>query len=77
MKFKLILFSLVFLHVCAFASVKGRVTDKKGEPIPGVNIYWLNSTVGTVSDNSGEFTVPLQSGNNLLVLSNVAFTPDT
>ncbi len=77
MKFKLILFSLVFLNFCTFASVKGKVTDKKGEPIPGVNIYWLNSTVGTVSDNSGEFAVPLQSGNDLLVLSNVAFTPDT
>ena len=77
MKFKLILFSLVFLHICAFASVKGRVTDKKGEPIPGVNIYWLNSTVGAVSDNLGEFSVPLHSGSNLLVVSNVAFSPDT
>jgi outer membrane cobalamin receptor len=57
--------------------VKGRVTDKKGEPIPGVNIYWLNSTVGAVSDNLGEFSVPLHSGSNLLVVSNVAFSPDT
>lgn len=68
---------MVFLSLFAFAGIKGKVTDKKGEAVPGVNIYWLNSTVGTVSDNTGEFTIPEYEGANRLVVSNVAFRPDT
>jgi len=74
----LILFQLLFLSTCFFAAgVKGKVTDTKGEPIPGVNIYWINSGTGTVSNQNGEFTLEHRDNSGKLVFSNVAFRKDT
>lgn len=61
----------------SFALIKGKVTDKKGEPIPGVNIYWLNTTDGTVSTENGEFEISRSTQTNKLIFSNVAFNTDT
>lgn len=74
----IILFNLIlFYSVPFFASVKGIVKNTKGEPIEGVNIFWLNTDKGTVSDNKGTFTIDLVAETNILVFTNVAFTPDT
>ena len=27
-------------------------------PLAGVNIFWLNTTIGTVSDQEGKFVIP-------------------
>jgi CarboxypepD_reg-like domain len=47
-----------FLTSLAFAQqtvVSGRVTDKKGEPLPDVNIQFLDSKISTRSDSLGDF----------------------
>ncbi len=36
-------------------SVKGRVTDSSGQPLPGVSIIIKNSTQGTVTNTNGDF----------------------
>lgn len=59
------------------STLKGKVTDQKGIPVPGVNIFWLNSTSGTVSDENGEFQLSRLSSAHMLVFSNVAFKRDT
>ena len=74
----IILSIVVFLSTIQIhANVNGKVTDKRGEPIPGVNIYWLNTTIGTVSDTNGSFAIQNNDSSKLLVFSNVAFQNDT
>lgn len=72
-----ILLLLMACSVSALAGIKGKVTDKKGEPITGVNIIWLNTTRGTVTDIKGEFEIERTAESNKLVFSNVAYNPDT
>lgn len=75
----LVLFQLLLLFsISIFAvGIKGKVTDTKGIPVPGVNIYWINSGSGTVSDQNGEFSLEHRDHSGRLVFSNVAFRKDT
>lgn len=47
----------------AQTTIRGSVrTAGSGEPIPGANVYWLGTSIGTVTDAEGAFTIdpPLQ-----------------
>lgn len=39
--------------------VKGKITDKEGNPIPNVFVFVLNKTIGTVSDANGNYILGL------------------
>ena len=45
--------------------------------VPGVNIYWLGTSVGTVSDIDGNFNIPYKSEYKQLVFSYVGYKTDT
>ncbi len=77
MKQILILSCLVLISISATADIKGKVMDKKGDPVQGVNIYWLNSTTGGVSDKSGNFSLKGSQLSDKLIFSNVAYNTDT
>ncbi|GAA3647880.1 TonB-dependent receptor plug domain-containing protein [Flavivirga jejuensis] len=53
--------------------------NEKNEPIglPGANVYWLNTSVGVVTDIDGTFTIPYENGYTQLVISYVGFKTDT
>ncbi|MDO5968311.1 TonB-dependent receptor [Flavivirga aquimarina] len=53
--------------------------NEKNEPIglPGANVYWLNTSVGTVTDIDGKFTIPYQKEYTKLIISYVGFKTDT
>lgn len=54
--------------------ITGRVTDEKGEGIPGASILLKNSTaVGTSTDIDGTFTLVLPQGNNTIVVSSIGY----
>lgn len=75
---RIFLFSIILLSVFPlFASLKGVVRDSKGEPIQGVNVVWLNTGKGTVSDSKGTFTIEPVDETNILVFSNVAYNTDS
>lgn len=46
-------------------------------PLPGANVYWLNTTVGVSTDIDGMFTIPYKKDYKKLVISYVGFTTDT
>jgi outer membrane receptor for ferrienterochelin and colicins len=46
-------------------------------PLPGANVYWLNTTVGASTDIDGMFTIPYNKDYKKLVISYVGFTTDT
>lgn len=53
--------------------VKGRVTDDKGEALPGVSILEKGTSNGTSTDNDGRFTLSVQGSASTLVFSFIGF----
>ncbi len=50
-------------------SIKGKVTDKSGEPLPGVSIIVTGTTIGTITDLSGDFSISPPTGSKSLSIS--------
>lgn len=58
MKTILKLFTLLFCVVSfAQTTIKGKITDETGLPLPGANIVVVDTTIGTVSDFDGNYTL--------------------
>jgi len=60
-----------------FSSVKGKVTTKNGIPIAGVNVYWMQTNIGIVTNEQGEFELVENENSTKIVFSNVAYQSDT
>ncbi|TAJ11795.1 SusC/RagA family TonB-linked outer membrane protein [Marinilabiliaceae bacterium JC017] len=50
-------------------TIKGKVTDKTGEAIPGVSILVKGTMEGTITDIDGNYSLKVSSGNDVLVFS--------
>ncbi len=69
--------SLLAILICATnvfgqqaTEIKGKIIDTSGESIVGANIYLAGTTIGTVTDLEGNFTLRTQSrGNYNLIVS--------
>jgi outer membrane receptor for ferrienterochelin and colicins len=46
-------------------------------PIGGANLIWLDTTVGAVTNEQGEFEIPMNSNSNQLIVSYIGFKTDT
>lgn len=55
-------------------NVKGRIVDASGEPIIGASIQVKGTTLGTVSDMDGNFSLDMPE-NGILQISYIGFTP--
>lgn len=55
-------------------TVTGIVTDKKGEPLPGVTIKIKGTDAGTITGINGSFSLQLTSGNETLVISYLGYS---
>jgi TonB-linked SusC/RagA family outer membrane protein len=54
--------------------ISGTVTDATtGEPLPGVNIVVKETTIGTITDSNGKYTIQLPSPNAVLIFSFVGY----
>ncbi|QEK52443.1 TonB-dependent receptor [Pedobacter aquae] len=74
-----LIFLTLYLYCCAITygqdlRVTGKVTDEKGEALPGVSIKIKNETVSTQTNVSGEFALRVGSENQILVFSYLGFT---
>ncbi|WP_138433252.1 TonB-dependent receptor [Winogradskyella algicola] len=49
----------------------------KEMPLPGANVYWLGSTIGSITDEDGTFSLPYKFSYNKLIISYVGFKTDT
>jgi outer membrane receptor for ferrienterochelin and colicin len=64
----------------AQTTLNGVVLEKinnKDEPIFGTNVYWLNHSIGRVTDENGEFSIPYQPSYKKLVITYVGYQTDT
>ncbi|MBE9665400.1 SusC/RagA family TonB-linked outer membrane protein [Mucilaginibacter boryungensis] len=55
------------------ANVTGKVTDEKGLPLPGVTVKLKGSTIATVTDANGYFTINSQNGQGVLLISSIGY----
>ena len=81
---KIILSILNFLLISnvllAQENIRGQVFSKSNDnlvPMSGVNIYWLDTSVGTISNEDGKFSIPINNNTNKLILSFIGFQTDT
>lgn len=56
-------------------TIKGKVTDAKGEPLPGVTVRLKNTSTVSVTGTSGEFKIDSKDGQGTLVFSYIGFEP--
>ncbi len=56
-------------------TITGNVKDENGEALPGVSIVVKNTTVGVITDFSGNYTLEIPSDADILVYSFVGMKP--
>lgn len=54
-------------------SVRGKVTDRRGEPLPGVNIVVTGTTVGSVTDFDGNYSISIPKNSTQLTFSYIGY----
>ena len=55
-------------------TVAGTVTDENGNPLPGVNMMVERTTIGTISDINGKYTLNVPDRNGVLVFTFVGYS---
>jgi outer membrane receptor for ferrienterochelin and colicin len=75
--FLLILPCLIFSQGQLNGTVFEKNENNKQTPLPGANVYWLNTEVGDVTDFNGKFTIPYNSNYEKLVISYIGYKTDT
>ncbi|MBP7508473.1 MAG: TonB-dependent receptor [Prolixibacteraceae bacterium] len=53
--------------------VKGKVSSESGEPIPGATVYVKGTSMGTITDINGEYSIPSASADQILVFSFIGY----
>ncbi|GGG32450.1 TonB-dependent receptor [Bizionia arctica] len=80
---KKIVFLIALLPLFSFSqeTLKGMIMEvneqNKHTPITGANVYWLDTTVGSVTDFDGKFTLPYKIEYKKIVISYVGYKTDT
>ncbi len=70
--------ALLFISSAAFsATLKGKVTDDKGEPLPYATIYVKGTTTGTAANAQAEYTLQLQPGTYNILCQYMGFRQAT
>lgn len=67
---------LLTIGAQAFAqsAVSGKVTDKAGEPLVGVNVLVKGTNAGTMTDLDGNWTIANVESNAVIVFSSIGFS---
>jgi len=58
-------------------SVSGKITDNKGAPIPGTTVVVQGTTIGTVTDVLGNYSITIPNNASLLKYSFIGFKSQT
>lgn len=54
--------------------ITGTVIDETGNPLPGVNVVVKETTLGTVTDAEGKYSINVPDDNSVLVFSFIGYT---
>ncbi|HYD22775.1 MAG TPA: DUF5686 and carboxypeptidase regulatory-like domain-containing protein, partial [Flavipsychrobacter sp.] len=68
----------LFISYSTYAgTLKGRVTDDKGEPLPYATVYIKGSTIGTAANADAEYSLTLQPGTYNVLCQYIGFQQTT
>ncbi len=56
-------------------TIHGKVTNDKGEPIPGITVTVKGTNIATKTDSDGNYQINVLAANNILLFTGVGFTP--
>jgi hypothetical protein len=74
MKAILTLFFICFIAFNSFGgTLKGKITDQKGEPLSFAIVYLKNTTMGTSANAEGEFALTVPDGSHVAVAQYMGF----
>jgi len=69
------------LFLCSQEKIEGTIiesnSNNKQTGLFGANVHWLNTSVGTVTDVEGKFTIPYKKEYTKLIISYIGFKTDT
>ncbi|WP_295117491.1 TonB-dependent receptor [uncultured Chitinophaga sp.] len=54
-------------------TVTGRITDSKGEPIPGASIQLKGTSKGVVTNENGQYSITVPAADAVLIISSLGF----
>ncbi len=80
---KYLLYILLSIPVISFSQekIEGVISEKneKNEPVglSGANVFWVNASIGTMTDLNGAFSIPYKKEYNQLVISYIGYKTDT
>jgi TonB-linked SusC/RagA family outer membrane protein len=69
----LVLFSTSYYASAQSRAVTGKVTDTKGETLPGVSIKLKGTSIGATSGTDGRYTINVSGNNSILVVTYIGF----
>lgn len=69
--FALMTFCLVTGTALAQRTITGKVTDDKGDPLPGTTVQVKGTTTGTVTNGSGAFSLTVPASARALIFSTI------
>src|SRR5690606_15355435 len=70
-------FALAQNHVEGKVIIAGMDGPSGGAGLPGANVVWAGSSIGTSTNTAGYFTLRRIKGQDLLVASFIGYTSDT
>jgi len=73
--FKNIALLLFFVSQFTYSqeTIKGIVTDENNQPLFRANVFWLNTSLGTITDENGNFSIKKSPETTFLVVSYIGF----
>ena len=79
MQKQLILIVLFLVSTFSFSQeLKGKVTEATAanQSLPRASVQWLNTQIGTTTDENGEFSIPYKTEYTQLIIGFVGFKTD-
>jgi len=61
-----LLTALAMLAFTATRTITGKVTDRTGQPLPGVSVTLEGSSLGTVTDGDGNYSITIDRNDGKL-----------
>ncbi|WP_298224322.1 DUF5686 and carboxypeptidase regulatory-like domain-containing protein [Flavobacterium sp.] len=65
--------ALLFVSFISLAQIKGKVTDENGNPLAAVSIHIENTSIGTTTNDQGEYYLEMKPGIYVLVFQYLGY----